>query len=71
MLKCRIRNFFLNNNFEETYKDCFEKDNIAFVIEGKELLCCLKDSKGYKIQKRILCKNVKTLCRHNDGTIIV
>lgn len=70
MLKCKIRNFFLDNNFEETYKDCFEKGNVAFVIEGKELFCCLKNRKSYKIQKRILCKKVAILCRYKDGTIV-
>ncbi len=70
MLKNRIRTFFLNNEFIETYENCFEKENVAFVLEEKELLCCLKDSKGYKIQKKFPVRKIKFIARYNDGTII-
>ena len=70
MFKFQIRNFFRENGFEETYEDCFEKDKVAFVIDGKYLLCCLKNEKGYKIQKKTFCRKIRIIARHDNGTVI-
>lgn len=71
MFKFQIRSFLLRNGFEETYKNCYEKDKVAFILEGFYLIVCKKNTRGYKIIRKFPLLKIHAMQRHNDGTIIV